>query len=316
MSQIDPTCFKSNWSLVIFAARETPDILIQTVEAALNAVPACTTIDVLVNGNRDLMDVTIAGYSYRSQDRVPALVKWWFIPWGDKANAWNQYIHSIWAGQELAFFVDGYVQVKPDAIKLLGRAVMGHSFALGGTGVPTTGRSAAKLRRSMLKNGGLHGNLCCIKGQAIRRMRESGIRLPVGLYRTDALMETFMVYDFGPDVNVWNDLRVLVHPDATWSIARADSWGFENLKSRWNRVVRQSMGELEKAAFKDLFVNRKVGLPLKALTVRQLVETWLEECPDQARKMLLRHPLSLLALRKLKTVFVPTFDQLEPVLCF
>jgi hypothetical protein len=70
----------------------------------------------------------------------------WSIPLGDKANAWNQYIHHLWAGQELVFFIDGYVRLNSDAIELLGGAVQSDPQALGGSGVPTVGRSARALR--------------------------------------------------------------------------------------------------------------------------------------------------------------------------
>ena len=41
-----------DWSIAIFAARETPEILVSSLEAALNACNANSVIvDIVVNGN-------------------------------------------------------------------------------------------------------------------------------------------------------------------------------------------------------------------------------------------------------------------------
>ncbi|MBK9442489.1 MAG: hypothetical protein IPN53_14780 [Comamonadaceae bacterium] len=45
---------KNNWSLAMFAARETPPVLMRSVAAVLKAAPAGLTIDVLANGNPTL----------------------------------------------------------------------------------------------------------------------------------------------------------------------------------------------------------------------------------------------------------------------
>jgi len=94
-------------------------------------------------------------------------LKVWSIHYGDKANAWNQYFHTIWSGEQLAFFTDGYVRLRPDALRLLGNAVMSKESVLGGSGVPSVGRTAKKLTAHMISAGGFHGNFCCVKGCVI-----------------------------------------------------------------------------------------------------------------------------------------------------
>lgn len=302
------------WSIVIFAAREAPDVLFQSVDAAIRASPPGTTIEVIVNGNRHLLDQVVARYVMAGQNAESFALRFWFIPFGDKANAWNQYIHTIWADQELVFFVDGYAQVKPDAISLLGNSVMSQDFVLGGTGVPTVGRSAAALRANLLKNGGIHGNLCCVKGRVMSRMRARGIRLPVGLYRTDSLVETFLVYDLNPEKNEWDDRRVYVHPDATWAISVPHGWRVSNMQTRWNRLLRQALGDIEKGAFRELFAIRKIELPLAHDSSLAMVEAWVHECPKAAKKLIRFHPLRRLALQKLRQFRPQAPDQLKPQL--
>ena len=141
------------WALVVFACRESLPQLRQTLDAARVSASACAVIHVLVNGNpvlaHALADEQTRGpahsdYSNGDPDRPSHMaqrptVHIWSIPLADKANAWNQYIHQIWAGETLAFFIDGYVRLNPDAVGLLGSAVQANAQALGGTGCPPWG---------------------------------------------------------------------------------------------------------------------------------------------------------------------------------
>jgi hypothetical protein len=39
----------------------------------------------------------------------------WSITVGDKAFAWNEYLHRIWPASAMTFFIDGYAEVRSDA---------------------------------------------------------------------------------------------------------------------------------------------------------------------------------------------------------
>ena len=288
------------WGVVLFAARETPDAMRQTIAAAQLAVAEQTTIDVLVNGNASLATAVVALLAAPKAAPANGRLRVWSIPHGDKANAWNQYVHHIWAAEELVFFVDGYARVQPDALQLLGNAVMGSDFALGGSGVPTVGWSADVLRANMLKNGGMHGNLCCVKGTALASMKQRGIRLPVGLYRTDSLMETWLVYDLDPIANKWDDARVLVHGRATWGMDEGRVWHPSSVLAHWRRKLRQAQGNLEMRAFKDFFVTRPQLPERLPATSRALVANWMVQCPGDARASLRGHPLRQWAWHRLQ----------------
>ena len=248
---------KNNWSLAIFAARETPRVLMRSIAAVLKAAPAGLTIDVLANGNPTLANALKKALSQRLTRPDEVTLRLWHIPHGDKVNAWNQYCHQIWQGQALTFFVDGYARPLPDSLHLLGDAVMGSALAQGGSGVPTVGHSAPVLRANVLKNGGIHGNLCCIKGSFMARIKQRGIRLPVGLYRTDSMMGAMMTYD-GPATHDWNDARLLVHSDATWDMDDLVWWRPSSTFIYWSRRLRQARGDLEMEAFKDFFPCTRV----------------------------------------------------------
>jgi hypothetical protein len=106
-SQVQP---HNTWAVVVFAARETVEVLLQSVQAACLAGQG--PIDVLVNGNPDFASELAEHFALAGAPQVNI----WSIAQGDKANAWDQYIHAIWAGQPLAFFIDGYVRLSPDSV--------------------------------------------------------------------------------------------------------------------------------------------------------------------------------------------------------
>ena len=280
---------KYRWALVIFACRETLLTLRKTLHAAVISARDCTSMHVLVNGNAGLAKTLAAELAEQCASEKPHLkspnIHVWSIPLGDKANAWNQYIHRIWDGEEIAFFIDGYVRLNADAIELLGNATAANTRALGGSGVPTMGESSTMLRINLIVNTGFHGNFCCIKAGPIEQMREAGIRLPVGLYRTDSLMGALLCYALYPADHAWEDHRIYVHPNASWQMDIAKWWhpkdamGF--IKRRW----RQARGDLEKAAIADHLAHRRLSPAEFPSTARSLVLNWIKTTPADFQRV-------------------------------
>lgn len=289
-----------SWAIVVFSARETPDQLFQTLQAAVVAAKSTGCIDVLVNGNPALA-TTIANRT-ATLARLPGpspLLRVWSLTQGDKANAWNNYIHHIWQGERISFFIDGYVRLNPDAIELLGNAVASQPYVLGGTGVPSMGRTAPAMRAYMATHGGFHGNLCCIKGEVIRQLRHRNINLPFGLYRVDSLMGALLSFGLDPVRSNWDHHRILVHSDASWKTDPRYWWRLSDLSAQVRRILRQARGTLENAAVKNLFVVLKIQPEQLPATARSLVLQWLEENPEQARPILRK---SILAKKALKDI--------------
>lgn len=304
------------WALVIFACRESLPQLRQTLAAALVSASTCAAIHVLVNGNPALANALAAELTKRQTDDAyrengPAL-KVWSIPLGDKANAWNQYIHQIWAGEDIAFFIDGYVRLNVDAVELLGNAVATNPLALGGTGVPTIGRSAKALREDLIANVGYHGNFCCIKGKTLGQMRHQHIRLPVGLYRTDSLMGAILSYALDPGRHVWEDYRIHVHPKASWQIDPARWWRLKDLQTYVRRYLRQARGSLEKAAFADHLVARLCPPSMFPDTAQELVLEWASRCRLDAKAMIQHRLFMRYALWEIRTEPPPNLTLAQP----
>jgi hypothetical protein len=245
---------------------------------------------VLVNGNPGLANALAERMTLAPVAPGFHVVNIWSIAQGDKANAWNQYIHAIWSGQPLAFFIDGYVRLNPDSVALLGDAIAANPGLLGGTGLPSTGPSAKAIRASMAQHGGFHGNFCCITGSVIGQLRQRHITLPLGLYRVDSLMGALLSFGLRPENNDWDRHRILVHPTATWQTDPKHWWRPADLKAKLKRVFRQSRGMLENEAVKHHFLIKKLSPEQLPHTAAALVASWFSDSP-LANNITVKHRL-------------------------
>ncbi len=287
----------SPWSIAIFAARETPEALTSCVRAALGACAgrqAC--IDVLINGNPELADA-FSGIA-TTLDSGGARLRVWSIAAPDKAHTWNEYVYRIWDTGGMAFFIDGYAQVRPDALAAMERRLAETPDALGATGVPTCGRSATAIREQMLREGGIHGNLFAISAEGMEGIRRVGFRLPLGIYRTDPLIGSVLMFRLDPVNNTWDPRRIAVAADATWHVDGIEDINWKNIKSQFKRILRQAQGDLENKAAREHLAVRKLPPQQLPLTVAELIANWIETQPAQARALFRKRPLAAYAARK------------------
>ncbi|MFC0250903.1 hypothetical protein [Massilia consociata] len=287
------------WSLAIFAARETPEVLARCVRAA---IVACgkrqASLDVLINGNLALAKKFAE--MAKDLDGGGAKLRVWAIEAPDKAHTWNEYVYRIWDNAGTAFFIDGYAQVRPDALAAIDHRLMTTPDALGASGVPTSGRSAAALREQMLRQGGIHGNLYAISEEGMQGIRAAGFKLPLGIYRTDPLIGSVLMFRLDPSNNTWDPRRIAVESSATWHVDGIEDLTLKNVKSHFKRILRQAQGDLENRAARDHLAVR--GLPLTQMpkTVREMVLQWIDAHPDEARSLYMKNPLRLHAARRMR----------------
>lgn len=290
----------NGWAVAVFAAREDLATLSRCVVSILSSAKGRTvTVDILVNGNRALAEEAVET-SFAQLPTGTATVRTWFIELGDKAHTWNRYVHEIWPGGNLTFFVDGYAEVRQDAFSRMEAGVQASPEALGVTGVPTSGRTAEAVRQVLLQQGGIHGNLYAIKVSAMTAIRGAGFKLPVGLYRTDSLVGAALIYCLDPSSHGWNPQRILVEPYSTWQVRQSSWWLPSHVSGHLKRRLRQAQGVLENRAVRDhLTIKKKLPQHLPE-TIEELVLNWLAGNRKEASTLFLRNPLLILAVRKLK----------------
>lgn len=287
------------WGIAVISSRESRADLLACL-AALRAAGGgrAMTVDLLVNGNPACASEMAAALGPTAPDGFQVRV--WELAFGDKAHALNEYVQRIAPPVSHAFFVDGYVRVKPDALDLLVDGLVATPDALAATGVPSMGRGAAALRAEMLTHGGIHGNLHVIAGGAMARLRAEGIRLPLGLYRVDGTLGAVLTFDLDPARHAWAPRRIQVNGQATWDLPDPPRLSPAFLLGQWKRRLRQAQGDLENAAVRDHMAVRKLSPASLPATVDALVLDWCTRHPGAARALMLRNPLRAWAWRKLQ----------------
>ena len=288
-------------SIAIFSAREAPEVLLGTVRAALEAGSGFSArCDVIVNGPSAELAEALNAHIDVSMVPRGSVLRVLHIPVADKAFCWNEYVHNLWTPSPLAFFIDGYARARPRALAAL-RAGMGDDPGiLGGTGIPTEGRSAAALREQMLRSGGIHGNLFALRGSVMEQFRATGFRLPLGIYRTDSTIGSVVKLKLDPSLRDWDERRIHVTPEASWSLAPSSRWPTGKFRGQFRRMLRQAQGAIENRAVRQHLVvecRKPEDLPE---TNYELVTGWVERLPGEARALFRRQPLALLAYRRLK----------------
>lgn len=292
----------ARWSVALFSSRESAEVLIKAIKAALRAGHETSMIvDVVVNGNRLLAEqINTQHQAILDEEHSNAVLRIWCIDLADKANAWNEYIYRIRPNSETAFFVDGYVEVLPDAFSALERGIYRSEHYLAASGVPSMGRSAARLSEQMVRNGGIHGNLFAMKRSTLAALRASGFKLPLAIYRTDPTLGAALAFDLDPSNNEFDNSHILVEPQASWSYTPLSIFKASHLLSHMKRAARQAQGDLENRAVRNHFAVLKSDLASLPATAQELVETWLSKASGNEKLIFLKRPLCLYALYRLR----------------
>lgn len=285
-------------AVTIIASREDIATLKDCIDSVIRACKdQAAVIDILVNGNAQLAQDVMQTRFYSPEH---CQLRIWSIKQGDKAHAWNEYLHRIWPGDSDAYFLDGYVEIEENALDALAATLLAAPDALGASGVPTSGRSAARTREQMLRKGGFQGNLHVVRRRAMQQLRETSFRLPLGLYRTDSLTAGLLMFGLDPALHRWNKKHIVVAPGATWTVRGLGEITYANIVSQCKRILRQAQGQLENRAVREHLAVKRLAPHLLATTVQALVGKWIAEQPAQARQLFRKNPLCAYAAWRLR----------------
>lgn len=290
------------WNVVVVLHRESVEQALQGLAAIRAASEAPLVVDLVVNGRHDLA----LALAKVLPDALPmaseCTLRLWSIQVGDKANAWNEYVHRLWEGSGPAFFVDGYVRVRRDALARLAVRLARTPSALAAAAVPTQGRSAALLRAAMIRDGGLHGNLFALSERTLLGLRERAFRLPLGLYRVDATLGAALSFGLDPTTQQWQpQSRISVVSDASWDIAPSFWWRWGDLRATFKRRIRQAQGALENRAVRDRFAEQRQPIGSLPSSVFELVAEWRKGHTGEYRRLVLSRPTVAMAWRRLQS---------------
>ena len=199
-------------SVAMFAYNEEDGI-----ERALDHLLACRdeadlVVHVLVNGCTDRTEAIV-----RARAAADPVIRPVVIARGDKANAWNFYVHEV-APLDAAIhvFTDGDLTVGKGSIAAFLRRFREVPSADACAGVPASGRSRDELRRRIAELGEMYGNLYALRGTWVAEVRRRGIRLPFGLFGEDGFVTSLVKSGLDP-ASGFDKRRHTWADDATYS---------------------------------------------------------------------------------------------------
>ncbi len=238
------------WTIGVFAHNEERNIVACLASLRDAAQHQPLRIYVLANGCTDGTERAVAEYA--SSHPEVHLVS---IALGDKANAWNQYIHEISAESEVVFFMDGDVEAVPGALAALAAALTDDPGANAVCAVPATGRSRDEMTAHAQRERGILGNLYCLRGTFVDRLRKLKVRMPIGLIGDDSIVGALLAWDLEPS-KTWDPKRIAVtlDPKAQFRFVSMSPLRLRDIRKYWRRLIRYSMRGYQ---------NKMVGRVLK-----------------------------------------------------
>ena len=285
---------KPRWAAAVCARNEAQGIAACLHALALAGAARRLHVTVLLNGCTD--NTGLMAERALRETGIPGRI--YTIAQGDKANAFNQFVHRLRPAASTYFFIDGYAAVAPDSLDRLDTALAGRAEAAAAAAVPSSGRSASLLRQQMVAEPGLHGSLFALRGSFVERIAALGLRLPVGLYRGDGLVGSMVLHDLDAMGGGWQPSRLVVEPAATWHAPVLQPWRPRDLRRHFNRLLQQGRGRLQGQALRAvLYPGGFQALPEYAdeHTLR-----WIDAAPASRRPSPWRDPFAALALARMR----------------
>lgn len=157
-----------------------------TLPRALDSLAAArdgNRLDIVVVANGCTDDTATVARSWQADGVRVRVVE---LPRGDKANAWNTYIHDHAVDSPIHFFMDADVETEPTALRRLAAELHGPVAAVGA--VPANGRDRGAAIARMITQGRVAGGLYALSGEFVADLRRRGLRLPWGWIGEDFLI--------------------------------------------------------------------------------------------------------------------------------
>lgn len=300
---IEPARYR--WAVVLFARNEAARITgaIKAIEQAFRGHNAHLTV--LVNGSSDatasLAKEQLAGMA---MDHAG-----FSIAHGCKSNAINRFIHHIRPQADFYLFTDATVTIEREVPAHFEQAFTADATIEAVSGLPRNGRGARAMRIQARTAPKLYGQMFAVRGPAIERLAAMDRRLPIGLYRGDGLLSGFIMHETDGVMHGEPAPRILTIPEAGWSIKSLSPFNLDDIKTAFNRRVRQSRGRLENLAWNAIIWNKGFGaLPAHA---DDMILDWLSRNRLPAAspiELFFRH----LALRAVRNSHRPDEASLVP----
>lgn len=188
---------KDSVSFAVFAHNEQ-DLIGECLDSLLSELKGLEgRIVVLVNGSSDRTLEIVKSYQAHHSNVEHVNLKF-----GDKANAWNYYVHSIADESSAHFFVDGDITISERSVKSILEVMASDEHALAFSTLPSGGRKSKSWARTVMKYHGLPGAFYGLPNSTLKAMRDIQFYMPVGLVGDDTYLQWILKRSFDPEGTV------------------------------------------------------------------------------------------------------------------
>ena len=182
------------------------------------------------------------------------------IDLGDKANAWNMFVHDILTPARAAeicalLVMDGDVTARPNALPLLAAALEEIPSAKAAGAMPAIGRDRDAWRERMVENATLAGCLYALRGSFVARIRAERIRMPIELIGEDHFVSWLVASELGRRQPLEDGPQCVFHVAAEFSfrslsLARPGDYRLY-LRRKWRYTCRALQHQMLTTRLRD-----------------------------------------------------------------
>lgn len=219
--------------IAIFAHNEEYKI-ISCLDSVKNAIRAGDKCIVLNNGSIDNTGSLVEKFAVAN-----SFCRMVTIDVGDKANAWNIFVHKLGVEADFFYFLDGDCEISQNSLDALEKCCAHNPIANSVAALPSD-RVSPKNRAEMIRDGGLAGNLYVLPRQFVDRLRNNNVFLPVGLVGDDSLVGALAYWDLNPKT-VWDKRRIVICEDADFSYVPLSPFILRDIRLYYRRKIRYSL---------------------------------------------------------------------------
>jgi glycosyltransferase involved in cell wall biosynthesis len=242
-------------SVAVFAYNEA-----KLIAACLDSIEACAneadlSIYVMINGCTDRTEQIVRDYAATHPNVHPIVLRL-----GDKANAWNHYVHEASPRDAvLHAFIDGDVTITQGSMAALLRTFDVDPVANGCAALPVGSRNRVRdYRRKLSTNREMSGNFYALRGSFVGEFRRRDVRVPIGMFGEDGLVTALTRWNLnrGPD----DVRRVTFSEHAGFRYEGLSLWRPSHVRIARNRMMRYAMRRQHVKMLYPLVSEQGVGL--------------------------------------------------------
>ena len=212
------------WAAAVFAHNEARRIrtCLDSLLQGQSATPGRVTV--LINGSTDGTAAIV-----RSIAADHPCIELVLLNQGDKAAAWNHYVHERAIAADMHLFIDGDVLAEPGSVPAISQTFGQHPEAVAVAALPASGRDRAGWSQRMRDHGRLAGGLYALRGDWLDEIRSEYLHLPHGLIGEDLFLSCLAKSMPHPGGMYQPSPRLVIADTATFafeslSLARPEDW--------------------------------------------------------------------------------------------